>query len=75
LQDILRKIHRAYYELYDDNQENGEEIKAVPDMKIVLPYVRRKTLKEVHVVFSGVEHPGVYTQVAYFLDWIADTWV
>jgi hypothetical protein len=39
--------------------------KAVPDMKIVLLYVRR----------GGVEHPGVYTQVAYFLEWIADTWV
>jgi RNA polymerase II subunit A-like phosphatase len=54
LQDILRNIHGAYYELYDGNQENGDETKAVPDMKIVLPYVRRKTLKEVHVVFSGV---------------------
>jgi RNA polymerase II subunit A-like phosphatase len=51
LQDILRTIHHAYYELYDDNRE---ETKAVPDMKIVLPYVRRKVLEEVHVVFSGV---------------------
>ncbi len=55
LQDILQKVHGAYYELYDDNRGgNGEETKAVPDMKIVLPYVRRKVLEEVHVVFSGV---------------------
>ena len=51
LQDILRTIHHAYYELYDDNRE---ETKAVPDMKIVLPYVRRKVLEEVYIVFSGV---------------------
>lgn len=54
LQDILRTIHHAYYELYDDNRKNGEETKTVPDMKIVLPYVRRKVLEDVHIVFSGV---------------------
>jgi RNA polymerase II subunit A-like phosphatase len=35
-------------------RKKGEETKAVPDMKIVLPYVRRKVLEKVHVVFSGV---------------------
>ncbi len=54
LQDILRTIHHAYYELYDDNRKMGDETKAVPDMKIVLPYVRRKVLEKVHIVFSGV---------------------
>ena len=54
LQDILRTIHHAYYELYDDNRKKTEESKGVPDMKIVLPYVRRKVLEEVHIVFSGV---------------------
>ena len=51
LQDILRTIHHAYYELYDESRKKGE---AVPDMKIVLPYARRKVLAKVQVVFSGV---------------------
>lgn len=51
-QDILRTIHEAYYEMYDDNLKKGS--KAVPDMKLVLPYVRRKVLSNVRVVFSGV---------------------
>lgn len=54
LQDILRTIHHAYYELYDDNRKQRDESKAVPDMKIVLPYVRRKVLEKVNIVFSGV---------------------
>ena len=51
LQYVLRTIHHAYYELYDESRKKGE---AVPDMKIVLPYARRKVLAKVQVVFSGV---------------------
>ena len=51
LQYILRTIHHAYYELYDESRKKGE---AVPDTKIVLPYARRKVLAKVQVVFSGV---------------------
>lgn len=54
LQDILRTIHHAYYQMYDDNCKQKEEVKTVPDMKIVLPYVRRKVLENVTIVFSGV---------------------
>ena len=52
LKDILRTIHKAYYEMFEDNCK--QETKAVPDMKKVLPYVRRKVLEKECVVFSGV---------------------
>lgn len=51
LEDILRRIHSAYYELYDEMQLSGN---AAPDLKNIVPYVRRKVLKGVRVVFSGV---------------------
>ena len=51
-QDILRTIHEAYFEMYDDHLKKGSQ--AVPDMKFVLPYVRRKVLLNVRIVFSGV---------------------
>lgn len=50
LQDILRTIHHAYYEIYDEIGDKNE----VPDMKRILPYVRRKVLQDVRLVFSGV---------------------
>ena len=54
LQDILRTIHHAYYQIYDDNCKQKEGAKDVPDMKKVLPYVRRKVLEDVNIVFSAV---------------------
>lgn len=50
LQDILRTIHHAYYEIYDEKDKKTE----VPDMKRILPYARRKVLQNVRIVFSGV---------------------
>ena len=38
--------------MFDDNCK--QEVKTVPDMKKVLPYVRRKVLEKECVVFSGV---------------------
>ena len=38
--------------MFDDNCK--QETKTVPDMKKVLPYVRRKVLEKEYVVFSGV---------------------
>uniref|UniRef100_T1IZ83 RNA polymerase II subunit A C-terminal domain phosphatase n=1 Tax=Strigamia maritima TaxID=126957 RepID=T1IZ83_STRMM len=52
LEDKLRVIHRAYYEMYEQMKE--EENSSIPDIKYVVPYVRRKVLKTVFVVFSGV---------------------
>ena len=54
LQDILRTIHHAYFVMYDDNIKKNESKLPVPDMKCVLPYVRRKVLEKMHIVFSGV---------------------
>ncbi|XP_075534342.1 RNA polymerase II subunit A C-terminal domain phosphatase-like isoform X1 [Dermacentor variabilis] len=52
LEEILRTIHCAYYAIYD--QMTTEEGGRIPDLKHVVPYVRRKVLKGVHIVFSGV---------------------
>ena len=56
LHDILGTIHRAYYEIYDEmvQKEGKNSKKEVPDMKRILPYVRRKVLQDVSLVFSGV---------------------
>ena len=54
LQDILRTIHHAYFVMYDDNLKKNESRAPVPDMKCVLPYVRRKVLEKINIVFSGV---------------------
>lgn len=53
LEEILRTVHHAYYEMYDICKKNGDS-DPIPDMKIVLPYVRRKVLENVRVVFSGL---------------------
>ena len=54
LEDILRRIHTAYYELYDEMQLSDNSINAAPDLKTIVPYVRRKVLKGARIVFSGV---------------------
>jgi len=53
LEDILRTIHRAYYDL-DDQMKASSKPNNVPDLKTVVPYVKRKVLQGVNVVFSGV---------------------
>ena len=82
LQDILKTIHTAYYELYDQvleeqrqrrkksssssssEEKKGEEAlldsrHLLPDLKTVIPYVRRKTLSGVTMVLSGVDPMNV----------------
>lgn len=65
LEDILKKIHREFYESYD-KMESGE----IPDLKTVIPTVRSQVLKKCKLVFSGLvptrtklEHSKAY-QVA-----------
>ena len=68
LQDILSTVHKAYYELYDqileerkrrggdgDAAATAVDSQDMPDLKTVIPYVRRKTLAGVTVAFSGVD--------------------
>ena len=50
LEDILKTVHKAYYDLYD--QMSGDA--KVPDLKTVVPYVKRKVLQGVNIVFSGI---------------------
>lgn len=50
LEDILKTVHKAYYDLYDQMGSGP----AVPDLKTVIPYVKRKVLQGVRLVFSGV---------------------
>ncbi|XP_071444503.1 RNA polymerase II subunit A C-terminal domain phosphatase [Hetaerina americana] len=52
LEDILGTIHRAFYQIYDQSPD-------IPDMKSVVPYVRRKVLQGLHLCFSGVVPIGV----------------
>ncbi len=82
LQDILKTVHTAYYELYDQVVEEQEEPpkkpdgdgedKAgkdeasfhksrhlLPDLKTVIPYVRRKTLAGITLALSGVDPMNV----------------
>ena len=63
LEDVLKRIHAAFYELYDQKNNKGdesidtaktpdEENGKVPDLKHVMPYVRKKILK-VNLFVSG----------------------
>ncbi|CAN7939418.1 unnamed protein product, partial [Ixodes hexagonus] len=52
LEEILRTIHEAYYALHDQMGPAGAQ--RIPDLKHVVPYVRRKVLKGAHLVFSGL---------------------
>jgi len=61
LEDILKTVHKAYYDLYDQmvSKQTNSTIKVPadssgPDLKTVIPYVKRKALAGVHLVFSGV---------------------
>lgn len=65
LEDILRRIHQAFYDEYD-KMESGE----VPDLKKVIPAVKGRVLKGCKMIFSGLvpthiklEHSRAY-QVA-----------
>ena len=56
LEDILRRIHAAYYDLYDQMQRHGDASSAgtAPDLRTIVPYVRRRVLKGARIVLSGV---------------------
>lgn len=54
LEDILKKIHRRFFEEYRDDQQNGSDGQVLPDLKKIVPELRREVLKGVNIVFSGV---------------------
>ena len=55
LEDTLKAIHKAYYEAYDKEQALGFKDKTPPpDLKQVIPSVKKQALKGTSIVFSGV---------------------
>ena len=64
LEDILKTIHKAYYDLYDQSSVPA------PDLNTVIPYVKRKVLTGVVIVFSGVVPTQVLCGVESALHWL-----
>lgn len=55
LEEILTRIHKAFYDLYDQMKSKSEITEGTkPDLKNIIPYVKRKVLKGTNIVFSGV---------------------
>lgn len=56
LKDILIRIHKEYYDQYDRKlkYKSDEEEILIPNLKIIIPQVRRRVLHGVNIVFSGV---------------------
>lgn len=52
LEDILQRIHGAFYEMHDELKNNNKA--PVPDLKKIVPYVRKKVLRGANILFSGV---------------------
>uniref|UniRef100_A0A2C9K6W6 RNA polymerase II subunit A C-terminal domain phosphatase n=1 Tax=Biomphalaria glabrata TaxID=6526 RepID=A0A2C9K6W6_BIOGL len=52
LEEILTRIHKAYYDMYEQTQSKG--VSELPDLKNIIPYVRKKVLKGANIVFSGL---------------------
>lgn len=56
LQDILRTVHKKFYEDLDEKRrylEEGDNFK-LPDLKEIIPLVKKTVLAKVNAVFSGV---------------------
>lgn len=52
LEQILKSIHEAFYSLHDDMVKRKEP--SVPDVKTVIPYVRKKVFDKVSVTRKSV---------------------
>ena len=52
LEDTLKSIHANYYKVYDELQ--AAKSSKVPDLKQIIPSVKRKALRGTTLVFSGV---------------------
>ncbi|CAL1528051.1 unnamed protein product [Lymnaea stagnalis] len=52
LEEILTRVHKAYYDMYEQSQSKGSS--KLPDLKNIIPYVRKKVLKGANIVFSGM---------------------
>ncbi|CAG5029517.1 unnamed protein product [Parnassius apollo] len=64
LEDILKRIHKHFYDLYENMGR-----KQIPDLKVVIPEVKSKVLAGVSLVFSGLvpTHQRLETSRAYLV--------
>ncbi|CAH2042550.1 unnamed protein product, partial [Iphiclides podalirius] len=64
LEDILKRIHKHFYDLYENMGR-----KQIPDLKAVIPDVKSKVLAGVSLVFSGLvpTHQRLETSRAYLV--------
>ncbi|CAK1584712.1 unnamed protein product [Parnassius mnemosyne] len=64
LEDILNRIHKHFYDLYENMGR-----KQIPDLKAVIPEVKSKVLAGVSLVFSGLvpTHQRLETSRAYLV--------
>ncbi|XP_004922411.1 RNA polymerase II subunit A C-terminal domain phosphatase isoform X1 [Bombyx mori] len=64
LEDILKRIHKHFYDVYD---KMGQ--KQIPDLKIVIPEVKSEVLTGTSLVFSGLvpTHQKLETSRAYLV--------
>lgn len=56
LEEILYRIYDEFYQEFDDKQKYKSENEPIiiPDLKEIIPRVRKQTLTGVNIVFSGV---------------------
>ena len=62
LEEILTRIHKAFYSMVDERCQDpspssskpATSVVPLPDLKSLIPYVKRKTLKGCNIVFSGL---------------------
>ena len=53
LENVLQRIHTAFYKVYDQLKQTTPD-ETGPDLKSIIPYVRKKVLKGFNIVFSGM---------------------
>ncbi|KAL0820276.1 hypothetical protein ABMA28_006191 [Loxostege sticticalis] len=61
LEDILKRIHKHFYDRYEQTKSN------IPDLKVIIPEVKSKVLAGASLVFSGLvpTHQRLETSRAY----------
>lgn len=55
LEEILTNIHKAYFKMYEQIKDKGSVKKEeLPNLKKLIPYMKKKVLQGVNIVFSSV---------------------
>ncbi|XP_045192991.2 RNA polymerase II subunit A C-terminal domain phosphatase-like [Mercenaria mercenaria] len=60
LEEILKIVHSAFYNFYDQikgkgsEEKKGQEKAEKPSLKNLIPYIKKKALKGCNILFSGV---------------------